>query len=70
MLAKIPNPMRLNIIEEPPYEISGIGTPVKGMSFVIAATLTKNCNAIQEVIPTASIFPKRSGVFLAISKPL
>ena len=70
MLPTIPNPIILKIIEDPPYEIKGIGTPVRGMILLIAATLTKNCIPIQLMTPVEIIFPKTSCDLIEIIKPL
>ena len=43
--------------DEPPYEIKGRGTPVKGTSATFEAKLNNICSDKRPTIPMANIFP-------------
>ena len=61
--------MSETIMEEPPAEIKGKVTPVKGMVFVTPPILIKACKANITMIPTPVSIPNISGLRTATRMP-
>ncbi len=69
MFIKIPIPVMVQIMLEPPKLISGSAFPANGRMFSITPILITASIEIHKVIPAASSFPKVSGAFFAMAKP-
>ena len=55
--------------DDPPYEMKGKGTPVRGIKTTCEAIFTNACMLIKVMIPAANNFPKRSGAAAEIINP-
>lgn len=65
----MPTAIKFTTRDEPPNDMKGSGTPVKGIRDDIAAKLTADWTANQTTMPPAISFPKLSGAFSAILNP-
>ena len=57
------------LMEVPPALKKGRGRPVVGIKPITTATFSTHCTPIMQVIPPASMAPKRSGQRMATRRP-